>query len=64
MQQQLQIMTIKNSYTDCLSEINNAQINNAIGIDVVMIRYNLIEHNVFIRKYQKFYGNTIEINQI
>ena len=29
-------------FTDCISEINNAQIDNAKDIDVVMLVYNLI----------------------
>ena len=32
-------------FTDCKSEINNTQIDNAKGIDVVMPMYNLIEHS-------------------
>ena len=31
-------------FTDCISEINNTQIDNAKDIDVVMSMYNLIEH--------------------
>ena len=42
-------------FTNCISDINNAQIDNAKDIDVVMPMYNLIEytHNYFknIRKY-------------
>ena len=30
-------------FTDCVSEINNTQIDNAKGIDVVMSMYNLTE---------------------
>ena len=32
-------------FTDCISEINNTQINNAKYIDVVMPMYNLIEYS-------------------
>ena len=32
-------------FTDCISEINNTQIDNAKYIDVVMPMYNLIEHS-------------------
>ena len=32
-------------FTDCISEINNTQIDNAKDIDVVMPMYNLIEHS-------------------
>ena len=31
-------------FTDCISEINNTQIDNAKDIDVVMPMYNLIEY--------------------
>ena len=31
-------------FTNCISEINNTQIDNAKGIDIVTPRYNLIEH--------------------
>ena len=33
------------SFTDCTSEINNTQVDNAKDIDVVMPMYNLIEYN-------------------
>ena len=33
-------------FTNCLSEINNTQIDNAKDIDVVMLMYNLIEYSV------------------
>ena len=38
---------IKNSapFTDCISEINNTQIDNARDSKVVMPMYNLIEYN-------------------
>ena len=32
-------------FTNCISEINNTQINNAKDIDIVMPMYNLIEYN-------------------
>ena len=32
-------------FTDCVSEINNTEIDNAKYIDVVMSMYNLIEHS-------------------
>ena len=32
-------------FTDCISEINNAQVDNAIDIDDVMPMYNLIEYS-------------------
>ena len=33
------------SFTSCISEINNAQIDNAKDIDIVMPMYNLIEYS-------------------
>ena len=40
-------MIIRNfvSFSDCISEINNAQIDNVKDIDVVMPMYNLIEYS-------------------
>ena len=32
-------------FTDCISEINNTQIDNAKDIDLVMLMYNLIEYS-------------------
>ena len=32
-------------FTDCISKINNTQIDNAKYLDVVMSMYNLIEHS-------------------
>ena len=49
-------------FTNCISKINNTQIDNAKDIDVVMPMYNLIEHSDN-QKYLKVYGNTIE-NQL
>ena len=41
-------------FTNCISEINNTQIDNAKDIDTVMPRYNLIEHS---DNYAKTSGN-------
>ena len=54
-------------FTDCISEINNTQIDNAKDIDLVMLMYNLIEYD---NNYSKtsgslsVYDNTIEIKTI
>ena len=32
-------------FTDCISKINNAQVDNAKDIDIVMLMYNLIEYS-------------------
>ena len=40
-------ITIKNCalFTNCISEINNTQIDDAKDMDIVMTMYNLIEHS-------------------
>ena len=60
-------VTFKNCppFTDCISEINNIQVDNAKNIDVVMPMYNLIEYVVIIiRIHREVYGNTIEMNHL
>ena len=42
-------------FTDCLSEINNAQLDNANDIGVVMPMYNLLEYSYNYSKTQ-FWG--------
>ena len=32
-------------FTDCISELNNAQINNVENLDIVILMYNLIEYS-------------------
>ena len=49
------------SFTDCISETNNTQINNTIGIDVVKPMYNLIQYS---DQHQEVYGDIMEMNQI
>ena len=44
-------------FTDCISEINNAQIDSRKHLDAVMSMYNLIE-------YKKAYGRIIEMSQM
>ena len=41
-------------FTNCISKINNTQIDNADYIDIVMPMYNLIE-------YSEAYGNIVKI---
>ena len=33
------------SFTDCITEINNIQVNNAQDLEVIMLMYNLIEYS-------------------
>ena len=40
-------------FTDCISKINNAQVDHAKDLDVVMLMYNLIEYS---NKYSKISG--------
>ena len=48
-------MIIKNCapFTDCISEINNTQIDNAKGIDEVMPMYNLIKTSGSLWQYYR-----------
>ena len=48
------------SITDCISEINNTQVDNAKNIDVVMPMYNLTDYSYNIQKHHKVY--VIEMN--
>ena len=60
-------VTFKNCppFTDCMSEINNTQVDNAKNIDVVMPVYNVIEYIVIIIQiHREVYGNTIEMNHL
>ena len=51
-------------FTDCISEINNTQIDNAKYIDVVIPMYNLIEYSDdYSKKNQKACGNITEMIQ-
>ena len=70
-QQRQQIKEIKKvlfkncaAFIDCLSEINNTQIDNAKDIGVVMPMYNSIKKVIIIQKHQKVYGNVIEMSQM
>ena len=49
---------------DCINEINNTQIGNAKGIDVVIPMYNLIEHSDDYSKTSGISGNTFKIYQL
>ena len=51
-------------FTDCISEINNTQIDNAKDIDVVMPMYHLIEYSDNYSKHLKVCGNIIEMIQM
>ena len=51
-------------FTDCITEINNTQIDHSKDIDVVMPIYNLIEYSDNYSKTSEVYGNIIEMNQM
>ena len=50
-------------FTNCISEINNTQIDNAKDIDIVMPMYNLVEYSDNYAKQQDVYGNIVKIYQ-
>ena len=47
--------------TDCISERNDTQTDNAKDHDVVMRIYNLA---IIINKLETVYGNTVEVNRM
>ena len=55
-------------FTNCMTEINNTQIDNAKDIDVVMRISNVAEYNYskisdIIQNHQVVYNNIISMNQ-
>ena len=51
--------------TNCISEINNTQIDNAKDINIVIPMYNLIEYSDnYAKKKQEVYGNIAKIYQL
>ena len=46
-------------FTNCISKINNTQIDNAEYTDIVMPMYNL--KNIIIQKHLEVYGNFVKI---
>ena len=51
-------------FTDCISEMNNTEIDNAKYIDAVMPIYNLIGYSDNYSKNQEICGNIGQINQM
>ena len=51
-------------FTNCISKINNTQIDNAKDIDIVIPMYNLIEYSDNMQKQQDVYGNIVKIYQL
>ena len=50
-------------FTNCISEINNTQVDNAKDIDIVIPMYRLIEYSDNYTKKQEVYGNIVKIYQ-
>ena len=50
------------TFTNCISRINNMQIDDAHDINVVISMYNLIEYSINYSKDLRFYGNIVEMN--
>ena len=51
-------------FTECISKINNTQVDYAKDLDVVLPMLNLVEFSVYFSKASGGYGNTKEINSI
>ena len=51
-------------FTNCISEVNNTQIDNAKDIDIVMPMYNIINTVIIMQKQQEVYGNIVKIYQL
>ena len=51
-------------FTDCISGINNTQIDNAKYVNVVTPMYNLIEYTIIIWKHHEVCGNITEMIQM
>ena len=51
-------------FTSCISKINNAEVDNAEDLDIVMPMFNLLEYRKIIQKHQLIYGNIVEMNQM
>ena len=51
-------------FTECISRINNTDIDNAHDTGIVMPMYNLIKYNDYYSKLLEVYGNTIKIFQM
>ena len=50
-------------FTNCISKINNARIDDAEYIDIIMPMYNLVEYNEY-NEYNEAYGNIVKKCQL
>ena len=51
-------------FINCISEINNTQIDDCKDIDIVVPLYNLLVVVIIMQKHQEVYGNITEMNQM
>ena len=51
-------------FSNCISRTNNAQIDDAHDIDVVMSMYHLIEYSDIFQKHLQFYGKIAEMYRL
>ena len=51
-------------FTNCISEINDTQVDDAKAIDIVMPMYNLVEYCDFTQKHLEVCGNITENSQM
>ena len=51
-------------FTDCISKINNAQVDNAKIINIVMPMYNSLEYSNIFKKHLEAYSNIVKIYQL
>ena len=51
-------------FIKCINKMNDTEVDNAQGIDIVMLIYNLIEYSDNYSKHLEVYGSTTKINQM
>ena len=51
-------------FTECISNINNTQINNVKYMHIMMLIYNLIEYSDNYSKHQEVFKNIIEMSHL
>ena len=49
-------------FTSCMSNIQNAEVDNAEDLDIVMPMYNLLKYGDICKKHQLVYGNIVGMN--
>ena len=51
-------------FIKCINKMSDTEVDNAQGIDIVMLIYNLIEYSDNYSKHLEVYGSTTKINQM